>query len=572
MRRTRMSLPNALMNLGLLFAGILLWILHAEAWDLGRRSPVLNYDTSQYALAGRELAQHGLLDTPFALPIELGLRPGPPWPLAMIQPGMVGIDALVEKLLPNPVNREGSHYGAWARPDQREWLLLSFPFMCFVMAGVSLGIGARHLLERLAPDLSNGWHAAGGFVIGTAFLLDPEAQHFAMSPASDLPFAFGLIGAMAALVLGRAHKWPVLYGLLLGLTTSFRFAGYAIAPLLIAAAALDAPRERRVRVAIWSVVGFALPLLPWWIYKTRAFGSPIADLSRLVIWDGVRGMSGFDIYHLPELPDFPRGLAAWAPLARKVAGNLPALISGLLIGPRALWVIALPAWLAVAKPQRTQALAGVVMVAIAAISLGFAAATIPWLKNVFAARVLLEAAGTLACWGLFAHWQNAGLSPRARRVLSLLVAGIVLVWGTLQTSRGLADARRFSQERGTPGALTLLKIAVLLNQQVSKGEPVMCNLGPELAWEARRPVIHLSRRPEDMAACRRHCEFRNVLLVFRDPSRAWPGWADLVAHPLEASRDPALNITHWRRYESGDGFIVVWFELGPAEPKLAALP
>src|SRR5215831_9095804 len=160
-RSTRMSLSNVVMLLALLGAGILLWILHADAWDLGRRSPVLNYDTSQYALAGRELAQHGRLSTTFALPVELSVRRGPPWPLSMIQPGMIGIDALVERVLPNPVNDEGSHYGSWARPDQREWLLLPFPFMCFVMTGITIGIAVRHLLERLAPDLARGWHAAG---------------------------------------------------------------------------------------------------------------------------------------------------------------------------------------------------------------------------------------------------------------------------------------------------------------------------------------------------------------------------------------------------------------------------
>ena len=40
---------------GIALCGSILWMLHATAWDLGGRSPVLNYDTSQYALAAREL-------------------------------------------------------------------------------------------------------------------------------------------------------------------------------------------------------------------------------------------------------------------------------------------------------------------------------------------------------------------------------------------------------------------------------------------------------------------------------------------------------------------------------------
>ena len=52
----------------------LLWLIHASAWDLGGRSPVLNYDGAQYALAARELADHGRLATTFALPTGTGRR------------------------------------------------------------------------------------------------------------------------------------------------------------------------------------------------------------------------------------------------------------------------------------------------------------------------------------------------------------------------------------------------------------------------------------------------------------------------------------------------------------------
>ena len=63
--------------------GSWLWGLHAIAWGLGGRSPVLNYDTAQYALAARELAASGRLATTFALPLELSRHPTPPWPLAV---------------------------------------------------------------------------------------------------------------------------------------------------------------------------------------------------------------------------------------------------------------------------------------------------------------------------------------------------------------------------------------------------------------------------------------------------------------------------------------------------------
>ena len=32
-------------------AGAVLWYSHAVSWDLGGRSPILSYDSAQYALA-----------------------------------------------------------------------------------------------------------------------------------------------------------------------------------------------------------------------------------------------------------------------------------------------------------------------------------------------------------------------------------------------------------------------------------------------------------------------------------------------------------------------------------------
>ena len=89
------SVPRALMAVALAVAACAAWLIHADAWDLGGRSPVLSYDAAQYALAGRELAEHGRLATPFALPAELALHAHPPWPLSLVQPGLVMAEAAV---------------------------------------------------------------------------------------------------------------------------------------------------------------------------------------------------------------------------------------------------------------------------------------------------------------------------------------------------------------------------------------------------------------------------------------------------------------------------------------------
>src|SRR5262245_58664814 len=114
-RPTRRSAPDLAVRLVLVLAGLGLWTLHAGSWGLGGRSPVLNYDTSQYALAARELALHGQLATTFALPIELARRAQPPWPLAVVQPGLMVAEALLFRLV----------------PVARDRLTLVLPFACY---------------------------------------------------------------------------------------------------------------------------------------------------------------------------------------------------------------------------------------------------------------------------------------------------------------------------------------------------------------------------------------------------------------------------------------------------------
>ena len=102
------------------------------------------------------------------------------------------------------------------------------------------------------------------------------------------------------------------------------------------------------------------------------------------------------------------------------------------------------------------------------------------------------------------------------------------------------------------------------------GEPLMSNLGPSLAWVARRPIIHLALTPGDVDACRRLVDFRHVVTVFRDPAHAWTGWTEAVRRPGEAPHNRDWNIVAARSYATDDGFTVVWFDLGVLPASLAA--
>ncbi|HUK64813.1 MAG TPA: hypothetical protein VLV15_15840 [Dongiaceae bacterium] len=559
---TRMSWRDLLVLPALLGAAALLWLLHARAWDLGGRSPVLGYDTAQYALAARELSFHGQFATPFALPIELVHQADPPWPLAVVQPGLVVFEAFVFKLVPPR--------GVMATSDARAWLTLVLPFMAFLLVAGSLGIAVRHLFRGHHPTATAFERNGAALALGLMFVLDPEAQHFAIGGFTEIPFTAGLLFATLGLALGRAAAAPLAFGLVLGLCGLFRANMLWLGPLFILGAALLAAPGRRLRALVQVVIGFVLPLAPWWLYKWREFGDPGWDLSRYAVWDRVGGRDWFSLYHLPEIPTVPQGAEAARLLAAKVAHNLPGLVLDMSRGLRALWAGAIVLWLLVVRPPRALAIAALVMLGAAVFTLFTTALSIPWLRYLFPVRVLLECTGMLALWALIAGLP--GLTAGQRRGLQVAVAALALVWGVWQTMGGLAEARATSAERGVPASGTFTELSILINRELKPGEVVMSNLGPALAWQTLHPVIHLALSPADVESCRRRRDFRVVLLAFREPDRAWPGWVEIMSRYGAAATEPGLGVLSERRYRSSDGFTIVWLTLGPLAPGVADAP
>lgn len=542
-----------------LVAAAVLWSLHAQAWDLGGRSPLLNFDTGQYALAARELAQRGTLTTPFAFPVELAAHPSPPWPLAVVQPGLVLVNAAILAIVPYEW-APGSEY--------RAWLTLIVPFVCFLMLAASLTLAVRHLFARAWPE-GPAWARTGaGITLGLSFALDPEAQHFAMGGFTELPFTLGLFFGLLGLAMGAADRRPFVFGLVLGITGLFRANMLWLAPLFALAGAWSGAPGRRGRIAALVLAGFALPLAPWWAYKWVQFGSPAWDLTRFVVFDRVAGLDWFMIYHRPELPALPSGFEAVRLLAAKAASHTPSLLGSLTLGPRGLWLGALVAWL-FTRPSRPLAAAGAVALGAALLGVLTAAVSIPWLRYLFPARILAEAAGLLALWALLWRAESLLGGRRVRVAACVLAALLSLGWGAWSTHRGLAEARAASLERGVPTGATLTRLAIQLADRLEGNETVMSNLGPTLAWRTRRPVIHLAHSPADLAATRARCDFRHVILCFRSAERAWPAWQEIWTREGAAAATPGLDVISERRYQTRDGFTVVWIELAPRGPMMA---
>jgi hypothetical protein len=560
-------------GIALLLAGCALWLAHATARNLAGGADVLGYDPAQYAVAARELAEHGRFATPFALPVELAKDVHPPWPLALVQPGLVIAEAALFKLL-------------GTAPDRTGQLVLVWPFVFYLATAIVLAFAAGSLVQRAAPGAGETDASLAGLVVGLAFLLDPEAQHYATGGFTELPFTFGLAIALAA--IARGPRLPAFaFGLVLGVTGLFRGNMLWLAPAFALAYAWGA--RRGVRTFAVACAGYAVVLAPWWLYKWHAFGTPAWDLSRLALWDGVEGRTWFSLNHLPTLPDLPTGPEAALALERKFAHNLGALVAEIASGPRALWLAGLaaaafglasrgtPAPVETVQVEREDIASGPRAAASAALlalllTVIVAALSVPLFRYLLPARLVAEAAGLVAVWAFVWNMPAEWLSATSKRIVCAALALLALAWGTWQSGTGLAETARVAADRGLPSRATMQDLGHLLDSELQPGEAVMSNLGPTLAWYTRRPVLHLALTPADVEKCRERLPFDEIVLAFRESARAWPGWEDVMARPNEAAHDRTWNVRRVRAWAVRDGFVIVWFELGPARSPMAARP
>lgn len=546
-----------------LLAGAALWYAHAVSWDLGGRSPILSYESAQVALAARELAWHGRLATPYALPVDLATHAAPPWPLSAVQPGLVLAEGLILKLVPARGYTAGS--------DPRAWLTLVIPFACYLAFGAFTVLATRYLLARHAPDAPHWVRVGAPATLGLAAILDPQGQHFAISGVGELPGTVLMLLVLLGLALGVASELPFTLGIFLGVSGLFRANAVWLAPVVALAGAWSAPADRRLRSGLLVLAGVALPLAPWWLYKWRAFGSPAWDVAHFELWDHVQDRSWFQLLHRAEIPALPQGAHALLLLAAKAGSNVSRVLPPLLSGPRGLWIGALAFWpfTRSRSDTRSRPLVAAAVVALAGLVLDTIAACTgtPLLREVFAARVLAELAGMLALWSLLQRMP--GTSERQRMAACVLTALLALGWGTWSTRLAQLESRATSLERGVPSSVSLTDLSIALNGVLSPGETVMSNLGPALAWQTNHPVIHLAYSPEDVTACRARHDFHHVLLVFRSADRAWEPWQEIVETPGAAATHAELGVRQERRFTTPDGFAVVWLELGPRQPQMA---
>ena len=179
---------------------------------------------------------------------------------------------------------------------------------------------------------------AAGAVAALAFLLDPEAQHFATGGFTELPFTLGVTLALLAVASGAATRRPLLLGLLLGITG-------ASAPTCCGSPR-PLPRRWPCSPRLRPDGGSRLWSCSAGRSRSRRGGSTSgtpsarrASTSR-GSWCGKawKAGAGSACSTCLRFRRCPHGGHALTLLADKADGNIGALLLALASGPRALWV------------------------------------------------------------------------------------------------------------------------------------------------------------------------------------------------------------------------------------------
>src|SRR5262249_2703889 len=133
----------------------------------------------------------------------------PPWPLSLVQPGLVLVEAAIFRVV------------GVAEPGRLARVVLAPSLACYLATGVLLAWTTRRVLELRARDTTALERTAAALVVGLAFLLDPQAQHYASGGLTEMPFTLGLAAIVMSLGLGAVAS-PFAFGLMLGATGLFR--------------------------------------------------------------------------------------------------------------------------------------------------------------------------------------------------------------------------------------------------------------------------------------------------------------------------------------------------------------
>jgi len=462
-------LPVPVWALIAILAAALAW-LHVQRTVIGPDAARFDFDSAEYALAGRQLLETGRLQTPFVHPAALGDAPGPPWPLLVGHPLVPVLDAIAF---------------AVTGPDP---LATLWPAM---LADVTTVL----LVVALALALSGSGIVALG--AGAAFAVSPWALRHASVGLSEMPFAACLTAAFLLLWRLPERPRPFLLGFVLGVAHLARPVAVPLLPAFALGILLLARPERRARDLVRAALGFAPLALLLALEKWASIGSPFAGASGYLLLNGAS--PEFTMTRLNRMVPPPEALpwiqAHLGPWIERVVRNARSVAyHAIVLGGR--WPAALAGLTLVVALARGGARArgfALAVVATTVLLVGLVAATVADPRLLFP---LLPTGIAVAFAGLARAAEAVG---RGRRVAVAAAVVVTVAWAAWPLARewrasgtGELPADRF-HEREWRGLG--VSVAPLLPPEGL----VASDAAPWIAWYTRRPTTLVPLEPEAVA-------------------------------------------------------------------------
>ena len=480
------------------------WCAHVAiaVWAPGRA--LFSYDSAQYALAGRHLAEHGRLLTPYAYASTLREGAGPPYPLLAGHP-------LVPLLLAPLFRLFGAH--AWV-----SLVPMAICYLITVACGVELV-----LLSGGSPLLAA--------IVGVALATAPRMLENATDGLSEIPFVAAWTAAMLVLARMRREPHPLRLGACLGLAHLARPVVVPTLPVWLVAVALASEPGRRVRNTAVAFGGFGLLALTLFLYKWRTTGSPFTDVGGTML---LTQLSPEFAPHIVARLLHPPNALAWirahpGALVHKLATSLPFMAGqAFMLGG---WINGLAFALWIVRPRRDgdgpmRLAAGGSLVLFTLL----AAVTLPRSQYLFPMLPAAVAFGALTL-------ERLGRAARLPAGVPVALVAAILSWSSLRLiATEWAGLRATTRPPAAFDERDVEQLGAALAARLPAHTLVASDMAPWVSWYSRRPTVTLPVTAADLAEL--HARHRvnallltNEWLVSMPGSETWRAAYDGVAMP-----------------------------------------
>ena len=457
------------------------WCAHVAiaVWAPGRA--LLTYDSAQYALAGRHLAEHGRLATPYAYTSTLREGAGPPYPLLAGHP-------LVPLMLAPLFKLFGAH----------AWVTLVPAAVCYL---VTVACAVELVL------LSGGSAPLAG-IVGVALAIAPGMLQNAADGLSEMPFAAAWSAAMLVMTRMRRDPQPLRLGACLGIAHLARPVVVPALPVWLAAVAVASEPGRRLRNVGVAFGGFSLFALSLVLYKWGATGSPFTDVGGTMLLTQLSPeFQPHDVARLLHVPDAVAWIRAHpGALVHKLTTSLPFMVGeAFRLGG---WINGLAFALWIVRPRRDgdgpmRLAAGGSLVVLTLL----AAVTLPRSQYLFPMLPAAVAFGSMTL-------ERLGRAARLPAAVPVALVAAILSWSSLRpTAAGWARARSVTRPPAAFVESDVERLGTALAARLPERTLVASDMAPWVSWYARRPSVNVPVTTADLAELRARHGVAAVLIT-----------------------------------------------------------